>query len=185
MKSDPNPIHEFCLKSERNLRIAAAVGDAWPEARDKLVAGFLDRLGSVLTKKLKGWKFEPWNRFFIDADANWCVWKPAWEDQYYVTLHCGNRGQQMIFGVMRAEQEIGKRSFCAELLAAVRKNHPSARSRYWWEAVTNMQSPASDWRKPEVLWRMHKDDEFLQEVAAQLLDVVKVSERIVDRLARK
>jgi hypothetical protein len=48
-----------------------------------------------------------------------------------------------------------------------------------------MQSPAADWRKPEVLWRIHKDKSFLDDVAEQLLGVAEVSESIIDRLARK
>ena len=52
-----------------------------------------------------------------------------------------------------------------------------------------MQSPAANWRKPEVLWQMHTDTKFLEDVAEQLLGVAEISEpivdRFVDRLARK
>ena len=37
MKTDP--IEDYILKSEHNLRIAAAVGEAWPDARERLVSG--------------------------------------------------------------------------------------------------------------------------------------------------
>ena len=58
MKTDP--IQDYILKSEQNLRIAAAVGEAWPDAREKLVSAFLDRLDTRLKRKLKGWKSDRW-----------------------------------------------------------------------------------------------------------------------------
>ena len=48
-----------------------------------------------------------------------------------------------------------------------------------------MQSPAADWGRPEVLWQMHTNPKFLDEVAEQLLTVAEISERLVDRLAGK
>jgi inactivated superfamily I helicase len=48
-----------------------------------------------------------------------------------------------------------------------------------------MTSPASDWRKPEVLWKMHKDPAFLESVAEQLVDLAKVSEKVIARIERK
>jgi hypothetical protein len=50
MKTDP--IQDYILKSEQNLRIAASVGEAWPDAREKLVSAFLDRLDTRLKRKL-------------------------------------------------------------------------------------------------------------------------------------
>jgi len=60
------PIHKFILKDKHNLRIAAAVTEAWSEVRAQIVTGFLDKLGTRLRKKLKGWKFESQEHFFID-----------------------------------------------------------------------------------------------------------------------
>jgi hypothetical protein len=52
-----------------------------------------------------------------------------------------------------------------------------------------MQSPAADWHDPKVLWRVHTDNKFLEDVAEQLLGMAEISEpivdRFVDRLARK
>lgn len=183
MKTDP--IQDFILKNEHNLRIAAAVGEAWPAARDHLVSAFLDQLGAKLLKRLKGWKFEKWKHFFIDDCPCFYILKPAWQNQYYVTLQCSDYGENMEFGVQRDEDHIRTRHSCPQLLDTVKKFHPSAHSRFWWEAVINMHSPAPDWRKPEVLWLMHKDDAFLDDVAAQLLGVAKLSEPIVDQLVRK
>ena len=180
-----NPIQKFILKNERNLRIAAAVADSWPEAREKLVNGFLDRLKSRLTKKLKGWKFGREDTYFVNAWSNFLLWKPAWEDQYYVSLTCESYGRKMTFGVVRSNELLRKRKFCPELLAAVGRIYPSARPTKYWEAVVDMHSPAADWRKPEVLWRMHTDHTFLEEVSDQLLQVARISKPILDRLVRK
>jgi len=180
-----NPIQKFILKNERNLRIAAAVAESWPEAREKLVSGFLDRLKSRLTKKLKGWKFELEGTCFHGRYVNFFLWKPAWHEQYFISLHFGDYGEKMRFGVFRSEYRIKKRKFCPELLAAVGTIDPSVRSRTWWEAAIDMHSPATDWRKPEVLWRMHTDHTFLEEVSDQLLQVAKISAPILDRLVPK
>jgi hypothetical protein len=180
-----NPIQEFILKNERNLRIAAAVAESWTETREQLVSGFLGRLESKLAKKLKGWKFEREGTYFVDRWSNFLLWKPAWEDQYYVSLTCENSGRKMTFGVVRSNELVRKRKFCPELVAAVRRIYPSARPTKYWEAVIDMHSPADDWRKPEVLWRMHTDHTFLEEVSDQLLQVARISKPILDRLVRK
>jgi len=184
MKTEP--IQDYILKSEQNLRIAAAVGEAWPDAREKLVSTFLDRIDMRLKRKLKGWKFERWGgRFFVDAYPSYYFWKPAWEGQYYLGLECNEYGQRMIFGVMREKARIGKRPFSEQLLNAVRKVQPSARTHSWWEARITMRAPAADWRKPKVLWQIHKDAKFLESVEEQLLEVAINSAPIIDRLARK
>lgn len=186
MKSDRDPIQEFCLMSESNLRIASAVGDAWPEARGKLVTGFLDRLNGGLMKKLKGWQstHDEGVAFFNKPYPGYWLWKPAWKDQYSIRLECFDYGKKMVFGVGRAAHFIGKRPPCQDLFDAFQQAHASATAHKWWEARTIMRSPAPDWRKPEVLWRMHRDDAFLQEVVAQLLDVASASEDFVDKLVQ-
>lgn len=54
MRSDP--IQRYILKSHHNLRIAAAVGDAWLETRQALVSSFLDQLDIRLSYNQKVWK---------------------------------------------------------------------------------------------------------------------------------
>ena len=49
MNSDP--VQDYILEDENKLRIAAAVFNAWPEVRKKLVLGFLDRLTCFATEK--------------------------------------------------------------------------------------------------------------------------------------
>jgi len=189
MKSDP--IQKYILRSERNLGIAAAVSAAWPEVREKLGSAFLARLDTRLKRKLKGWESGRWARCFTDECPNFSLWKPAWKAQYSVTLQFDNYGERMSFGLSRDEDQkhISKQPRSAEVLTAVRERHPSAFDRTWWEAKVFMQSPATDWGKPEVLWQMHTDPKFLEDVAAQLLGVAEISEpivnRFVDRLARK
>jgi hypothetical protein len=184
MKTEP--IQDYILKSEQNLRIASAVGEAWPDAREKLVSAFFDRLDIRLKRKLNGWKFERWGgHFFVAAYPAYYFWKPAWEDQYYLALQSYDYGQRMIFGVQREKNRIGKRPFSEQLLDAVREVQPSAGIDSWWAVRITLSVPAPDWRKPEVLWQMHKDGKFLESVAEQLLEVATISEPIVDRLVRK
>jgi len=179
-------IQDYILKSERNLAVAAAVGEAWPEAREELVSRFLDQLESRLKKKLKkGWKFERWGgRFFMEAYPGFYISKPTWA-HHSIGFQCGERGNQLVKGVSRDTSDTRKLPLHAPLLNAVQQIHPSAKSTAWWEALVTMRSPEPDWRKPEALWRMHKEAAFLTDVADQLLEIVEVSERIIDRLPQK
>jgi hypothetical protein len=182
MKTDT--IEDYILKNEHNLRIAAAVGEAWPEARDRLVSAFLDRLDTRLKRKLKGWEFARAGRFFIDAYPGYYFWKPTWK-RYNLGLQCHEYGARMLFGVEIEQKYVGKTPVSEDLLEAVRKLQPSARANAWWAVRIVMRTPAPDWRKPEVLWQMHKDGKFLDTLAEQLLDVARVSEKIINRLERK
>ena len=185
MKTDP--IQDYILKSEQNLRIAATVSEAWPDAREKLVSAFLDRLDTRVKRKLKGWKFERWGgRFFRDARPGYYFWKPAWKNQYYLCLGCREYGKQMIFGVERDKNRIGKRPPSGTLLEAVQEVYPSARMNSSWEARITMRAPAADWRNFDVL--MADDDKilkFLDSVAEQLLELKTISAPFLERLLRK
>jgi len=184
MKNDP--VEDYILKNERNLRVAAAVSEAWLAARGKLISGFLDRLDARLKRQLKGWKSEHNGAdFIVAAYPGYWLWKPAWEDQYTVGLQCHEYGERMVMGVTREINHIGKRPFNEKLLSVIKPVHSSAKSHQWWEARVTLREPAPDWRKPEVLWRMHKDDAFLVAVADQLLEIARTSERIIDGMARK
>jgi hypothetical protein len=175
------PIQEFIIRSEKNLRIAVAVAETWPKARSQLVSGFLNRLDARLKRKLKGWELWREHEFFNDMWAGYWVAKPAWEDRYWIGFECG----RMDIGIARITDNTRKHPLSPELLAAAQTIHPSAKSSPWWEAWVTLRSPAPDWRKPDVMWRMHKDAEFLTDVADQLLEIVEVSEHIIDRLVRK
>jgi len=185
--TNSDPVQDYILENQDNLRIAVAVSGAWAEAGEKLVAGFLDRLRSRLEETLKGWEFKRWGCYLNDSDAGFDFWKPGWKEEYYVALEFWSLGREGSFGLGRdASQEyIKKRSHCGELLAAVRERYASAGARNWWEAEVTLQSPAADWSKPEVLWQMHSDPKFLEDVAAQLLEVAKISEPIVDRFVNQ
>jgi hypothetical protein len=179
-----DPIQDYILKNERNLSVAFAIGETWPKTRAKIVAGFLGKLESRLKKILKGWKYEQYKTFFTDAYGAYYFWKPAWENRYAIGLQCYRNGIRMDFGVERDKDKIGKRPYSDELLSAITRLHPSAQQNEWWEATIKMRNPAPDWRKPEVLWRMHTDAKFLEDVAEQLLNIAKISEPIIDRLVR-
>ena len=154
MKTDP--IEDYILKSEHNLRIAAAVSEAWPDAREKLVSAFFDRLDTRLKRKLKRWEFgRSGGRFFEAAYPGYFFWKPTWK-RYDLVLECQQYGEQMFFGVMREEQLLAKGSLSGELLKAIQIAHPSAHADSWWVGGMILRAPAPDWRKPEVIWQMHK-----------------------------
>jgi hypothetical protein len=179
------PIQEFIIQSEENLRIAAAVAETWPEARSQLVSAFLDRLDTRLKGKLKGWETFRQHDFFNDYWAGYYVAKPAWGKVYGIGFECIKHGGTMDLGISRGTNNTQKQPLSPELLDAVQSIHPSAKSHPWWEAFVTLRSPAPDWRKPDVLWRMHKDAEFLTDVADQLVEIAEVSEHVIDRLVRK
>jgi hypothetical protein len=196
MKSmNSDPVQDYILEDENKMQTAAAVFDAWPKVRRRLVLGFLDRLEGALRlkKELAGWEFERWNCPFEDGEAGFDFGKPAWKDEYYVSLYFGHRGQKVCFGLARDEmkERIKKSSPCPKLLAAVKEHYPTAGAYKWWEAWISVESLSEqplteDWGKPEVLWRMHDEkDEFLNEVEEQLLKVARLSAPFVDQLARK
>jgi hypothetical protein len=182
MKTDP--IEGYILKNQHNFRIAAAINEAWLGAREKLVSAFFDRLESRLKRKLKGYEYSREGQFFVDGYPGYYFWKPAWEE-FSIGLECYEYGERMLFGLERDTPRVGKRVVSEQLLNAVRQLHPSVRADSWWGARIVMTSPASDWRKPEVLWKMHKDPAFLESVAEQLVDLAKVSEKVIARIERK
>lgn len=183
MKTDP--IQDYILKSKRNLSIAAAVGEAWPETRARIVAGFIDRLDKRLKLKLRGWESECWGGvFFVDPWPGYCIGKPTWSHRG-IGIQCGRYGEKLMLGIVRDTDDTRKVPLHAPLLSAVQTIIPSAKSSAWWEAWAILKSPEPDWRKPEVLWRMHKDPQFPNAVAEQLLQIAEKSARIIDRLEQK
>jgi hypothetical protein len=184
MKTDL--IQQFILKDEHNLRIAASVIEVWPEVRQRIVDGFLERLEAQLKMKLEAWEFSRSERFFEDRAASYDFTKPAWAGEYNLGLQASEYGSRMVIGVWRDKDKIVNRPFSNELLDAIQINHPNARFiKPWWDAAILMKSPASDWQKPDVLWQMNKNISFLDDVAEQLLDLAKTSEPIIDGLVRK
>jgi hypothetical protein len=184
MKS--NPVQDYILKSKQNLLIASAVGEAWPSVRAKMVSGFIDRLDARLKKNLKGWQTAREDSgFFVSAYAGYYVAKRTWGDSYWIGFQCNEYGDKMVLGVARSEPNSRKWPLTNELLAAVLKIHPSAKALSWWEAQIPMRSPAPDWRKPEVLWSMHKEQRFLSDVAEQILEIAEVIEPAIDRILRR
>jgi hypothetical protein len=180
-----NPVNDFILGQEQNFKIAASVSVAWRDARRQVLSEFLDRLESRLKVELNGWKFEREQEFYEDSWACLNFWKPAWDKQYGLSLMWDGYGKEMIFGVYRDKDNIGERLHCDELLKTVTsKIQLSVTKRPWWEARIRMKNPAADWSTAEILWRMHTEAKFLNEVAEQLLDLERISGTIVDRLAQ-
>ena len=179
------PVHHFILAKEQNFKIAAAVANAWSETRQQVVTGFLDRLDARLKTKLKGWKSDREQTCYENSWASYVLWKPAWRGDYGLGLMWAEYGKVMSFGVFRDKDTFGQRPFCEELFKAVSSIQSSAKKNPWWEASVRMNHPDTDWSKPEVLWQMHTDKYFLDEVSSKLLEVAKGSEQIIDKLARK
>ena len=181
-KPETNPIGDFILQSERNLRVAESIFNEWPKAREAIMDGFFQRLKAQLEKSLPGWSIT-YGQFFIERYGAFSLTKPAWKERYYVQIECGDYGEgKLCLGVWRNEQLVGRRPFSTKLIPALTKALPAVKSRKWWEAIVTMQSPSPDWRKPEVLWQIHTQDSFRKDVAAQLLGVAKLSEKIIDKL---
>lgn len=193
-----NPVKEFILQSEQNLRIAIAVSEAWPEARRDIADRFIRQLESDLRPRLKGWIFEHYRLHPERERLSFYFYKPDWkgplpgagsdeQPQYYVNLEFGG-GQATIFGLARNERisRIGASTFSPAALAAVGKaiTGTRVRAKKWWEAMATLQAPGDDWSDVAILWRMHQDPEFRKEVARQLLDVARACEAVVDRLVR-
>ena len=91
----------------------------------------------------------------------------------------------MIYGVWREEGNIAHRPFTGEILTQVKKAHPSAKARIYYEAEVRLRSPESDWRPVDVLWQIHRDPLFLADVAGQMLEIATLTERIIDSVVAK
>jgi hypothetical protein len=186
-RSDPPLLTDFILETERNFRIAEMVHISFPTARLQLIERFCEKLGVLLTKKLNGWKWEYWGPFFVERYGALDVWKPLWRDQYRLRLEAWQHGERMIYGIWRNEDDeaMKNRSFAGKILTEVKKVHPSAKARKYYEAEVTLRSPEPDWRRAGVLWRIHTDVNFLNDVAAQMLEVANLTEKIVDSVVTK
>jgi hypothetical protein len=142
-------------------------------------------LESDLSATLNDWAFEYSPRFFIDRWGAFAAFKPIWNGRYQTRVEAVDWGNRMIYGIWRHEDLIKGVPRSAELLATVRKKFPSATSRFWYEAEIRMTSPATDWRKPTVLWRMQSDESFRKEVAALMLELIDITEKQVDCLSKQ
>lgn len=181
------PIQEFIILSKENLCIAEAVAEALPDAMHHLAIGFLHRLDVRLKESFPNWKSKRQSTFFGDPWGTYHFGKTEWEGQYGLALQFADGGRSMAFGVLREKNKIGNRPFCDELFNAVKEVETNRRAEInaWWEIVIHMDSPAENWRKPEVLWLMHTDEKFLEDVTEQLLELAKISEPFLDGLVCK
>lgn len=180
---DADPVG-FILENEQNFRIAGAVAEAWPDVYKRITDRFNERLRKRLLAGLPDWTFDAWGAVVQDRWAGVSICKAQWKN-YYLCLQWGESGVRTVYGVSRGEEIVKERDHCERLLAAVREMHPSAKANPWWEACVKMRNPASDWKSPEVLWRMWSDDGFLNDVAVQLLELVPVVTPILDDISRR
>jgi hypothetical protein len=182
--TDSIPLTNFILESKRNLRVAEAAYSHFKAARENLMRGFFGKLSAQLSRNLPGWIPAYRGPFFVERYGCFDVWKPSWRKQYAIRLEAWEHGARMIYGVWRDEEEIRDRPRSAELLRVLKEAMPAAKikARTFYEAEITMHAPEPDWRLPGVLWRIHDDDEFLREVAAQILEVARPTEGLIDGL---
>lgn len=180
MNADPV---KFILAKRQNFDTAAAVAAAWPEVRQKVVHGFLDRLDGRLKRHLKGWQSMREQDFYEDWWASYDIWNPEWNHRYGIGLMWADHGRAISFGVYY-NTDFRKRPKQDQILQEVVKLHPSAKSDQWWEARVRYRNP-SDWTTPEVLWQMHNEEKFLHAVADNLISVANISIPTINKLVRK
>ena len=121
---------------------------------------------------------------FFEATAGYYITKPEWGESYRIGFECYPNGSKIDIGICWKTDNIRKQA-PAELLTALQKIYDRAEytPKYRWVYAT-LLSPERDWSKPDALWRMHKDPEFVTDIANQLLEIAKMSEPIIDRLVR-
>ena len=180
-----NEITQYLLQSDLNLRVGSAIFDAWPEARARIGSEFISRLGERLLQQLPSWEVELLERPYLDQWAIFCLSKPSWRGQRAIALQFWNHVQHVRIGAFRDQSVLPGSISDPALLEALRRSHPRAKSNVqWWDAYIVATHPASDWCSPKTLWRMHSDPKFLDDVAAQLLDIATATEGRIDQLVR-
>lgn len=171
---------EYILADVQNVRIAAAVAEAWPQVQRKAADGFRSRIQARLSPQLPGWNLEPHAQPYLERKAALYLWKPHWHDYFGVALQWWRSGVETRVGVYRESDDDGKLPRVPGLLAAVKQAFPSARDQSWWEALIPCRDPGPDWTTPEVIGRMAGDPEFADEVAGNLLELARLAEPILD-----
>jgi hypothetical protein len=178
-------IADYIIGNERNLRLSEAIyASSYENARERIMKGFFERLTKRMLKDFPGWKGRYDEPFFIDQYGAYDFSNPAWSDEYSIRLEAWKKGDRIIYGVWRDEEKLHKRPRSTAILMAVQKAHPSAISRMYYEAEVTLRSPEPDWREPEVLWRIHTDRDFLEDVAVQLLEVIELTRKLVTSSAK-
>lgn len=179
------PVSQFIAESERNIEIATAIYEHYEDARAQIVSGFLKRLSSTLKAKLPGWSTSYDVPFFTKRYGAFDLFKPAWTERYTVRIEAYDYGKGMVYGVWRDAPSLTGVPPSGKLLAAVKAVLPRATSRSYYEAEILMSSPATDWRTPGALWRMHCDTAFHAEVEALLLEIVGLVEAPIDEMVKQ
>jgi len=178
------PVKEFITASPQNLEIATAIYEQYTAAREQILKNFFERLGKRLMADLPGWGYEYGPPFFTDQYGVFRIFKDSWKRRYEFVLEAYRWGERMNWGVWRREESLNGKPRSPEILAAVKKAFPAAKSRVYYEAEIPITSPATDWQKPDVLWRLHSDREFLREVEGLFKTLIEIAEGPVDKCVK-
>lgn len=182
---DAVPITKFMLETAENFQVAHAIHEHYDAARAELLDSFFERLAEELSTTHPQWEYD-WTEFFTGEFGQFKTCKKAWDWRYVVAIEAQKHGNRMAYGVWRNEDRISQAPRDATLHGLVSKKLPHVRkSRRWFEAEIYLTSPAPDWRLPEVLWRMHKEPEFLKEIASLMREMMDLTEKRVDELVTK
>jgi len=155
------PITEFITASQSNLEIAAAVFDHYltedlpPPPRTKTKAGKGSDAQDVTSFTLN-----------VDKKGNIKIAKESWQGKYEIRIEAHNWGEKMMGGVWRHHGILRHTNYIPGLQEAFAGASLHPKRWMWYEAQFDLQSPASDWREPATLWRIHTDPRFLDEVEA-------------------
>jgi hypothetical protein len=172
----------FLLGDIRRLELAAHVTDAWIGLKSRIWAEFLVRLEIRLARQLSIVDRRTDDGPFVGGGRypTFKIWLTGWPTTRALALQSAEGGKVVRFGIVRETNCRTQLPMKPEILNSIREGFPNASDKgvgSWWEAFIPMTSPASDWSRPDVMFRMHGEASFLEEVATQLRHVAVSTER--------
>lgn len=182
-----NPVTKFITASQSNLEIAAAVYDNYEAGREQILKSFFKKLAKRLTAKHPDWESEYAPALFSERYGRFGIWKRLWKGHYRLVIEGYNWGERMIGGVWRDEFYLKGVPLNPKILPAIKELHNRDKcvSRGYYEAEVTLRFPASDWREPATLWRIHTDPRFLEEVEALFRSWMDIASPILDAAYKK
>lgn len=183
--NDLDPIAEFIIASESNLETAKAVFENYTKARDLILQQFFEKLRKRLLVENAGWWSDYSPPFFEHRYGAFKIAKSSWQQKYEIRIEAYNSGERMIGGVWRHAKLLGETPYIAGLAEAFAAESQYPKRTAWYEAQFEIHSPASDWRDPTSLWRIHTDTQFLSEVGALFQNWIEIAESFLDMACRQ